>query len=340
VPVPGIVTANPVTAADHLDAQVAGEDPAGDPRPLAVLLMGPTASGKTDLAVELVRRLPCEIVSVDSAMVYRGMDIGTAKPGPEILEVAPHRLIDILDPTESYSTARFRADALREMAAICARGRIPLLVGGTMLYFRGLQQGLARLPDADPEVRKSLLEEAGRVGWAAMHARLARIDPESAARIHPNDPQRIQRALEVQAIAGQPMSALIRASSDSRPPYRLLKLVRAPEDRQVLHARIERRFRMMLEQGLVAEVESLMARGDLTEDLPSMRCVGYRQVLKFLSGEYSYGEMLQRGIQATRQLAKRQFTWLRAEAGGDWLADDPPPVDWALRRIASGIRPR
>lgn len=302
--------------------------------------MGPTASGKTDLAVELVRRLPCDIVSVDSAMVYRGMDIGTAKPGPEVLAVAPHRLIDILDPAESYSTARFRADALQEMAAISAKGRIPLLVGGTMLYFRGLQRGLARLPDADPLVRQALMDKARRFGWPAMHARLAQLDPESAARIHPNDPQRIQRALEVQAITGEPMSALIRASVDSHPPYRLLKLVRAPQDRQVLHGRIERRFRSMLEQGLVAEVESLMARGDLTEELPSMRCVGYRQVLKFLSGEYSYAEMLRRGIEATRQLAKRQLTWLRAEAGCDWLADEPAPLDLALRQIEGALRSR
>jgi tRNA dimethylallyltransferase len=304
-----------------------------DPNPLAVLLMGPTGSGKTDLAVELVRRLPCDIVSVDSAMVYRGMDIGTAKPGPQVLAVAPHRLIDILDPTESYSTARFRTDALDAMVAISAQGRIPLLVGGTMLYFRGLQRGLAKLPDAAPEVRQALLEEAERVGWAALHARLARVDPESAARIHPRDPQRIQRALEVHAVTGEPMSALIRAGAQGPPPYRLLKLVRAPEDRQVLHGRIERRFAAMLDQGLVGEVESLWARWDLNADLPSMRCVGYRQVLKYLLGEYSFEEMALRALFATRQLAKRQFTWLRAEASTHWLGDAPSPLDGALGLI-------
>jgi tRNA dimethylallyltransferase len=299
--------------------------------------MGPTGSGKTDLAVELVERLPCDIISVDSAMVYRGMDIGTAKPGPEILARAPHRLIDILDPTESYSTARFRSDALREMAAIRAQGRIPILVGGTMLYFRGLQEGLARLPDADPEVRRALLGEAQQVGWGALHARLARLDPESAARIHPNDPQRIQRALEVHTLTGEPLSALIRAARQAPPPYRLLKLVRAPADRQVLHRRIERRFETMLEQGLVAEVESLWARGGLSEDLPSMRCVGYRQVLNYLLGAYSFEEMRRRAIYATRQLAKRQLTWLRAEDGTHWLADAPSPVETGLSLIRSTL---
>jgi tRNA dimethylallyltransferase len=304
-----------------------------DPRPWAILLMGPTGSGKTDLAVELVRRLPCDIISVDSAMVYRGMDIGTAKPGPEILAQAPHRLIDILDPVETYSTARFRQDALVEMEAISAQGRIPLLVGGTMLYFRGLQAGLARLPDADPEVRRSLLEEADRIGWVGLHARLAALDPESAARIHPNDPQRIQRALEVHAITGESLSTLIRAAPQALLPYRLLKLVRAPAERQVLHARIERRFASMLDQGLVGEVESLWARGDLTEDLPSMRCVGYRQVLKFLRGEYSFADMQRRAVYATRQLAKRQLTWLRAEQGCRWLGDTPSPLDPGLALI-------
>lgn len=295
--------------------------------------MGPTGSGKTDLAVDLVRRLPCDIISVDSAMIYRGMDIGTAKPGPEILADAPHRLIDILDPVESYSTARFRRDALAEMESISAQGRIPLLVGGTMLYFRGLQEGLARLPDADPQVRRALLDEAERIGWAGLHARLARLDPESGARIHPNDPQRIQRALEVHALTGEPLSALIRAASRTPPPYRLLKLVRAPADRHVLHARIERRFDAMLDRGLVAEVESLWARGDLTEDLPSMRCVGYRQVLKFLIGEYSFAEMRRRAIYATRQLAKRQLTWLRSEHGAHWLGDTASPLESGLSLV-------
>ena len=311
-----------------------------DPRPLAILLMGPTASGKTELAVELVRRLPCEILSVDSAMVYRGMDIGTAKPGPEILAQAPHRLIDILDPAESYSTARFRADALAAMADVVARDRIPLLVGGTMLYFRGLQQGLARLPDADPEVRVALLQDARRLGWAAMHARLAAVDPAAAARIHPNDPQRIQRALEVHAISGEAMSDLLRADRDADPglPYRLLKLVRAPVDRPTLHERIERRFLGMLELGLVGEVETLWARGDLSPDHPSMRCVGYRQVLKYLLGDYNLDEMLHRGIVATRQLAKRQMTWLRAETDCCWLRDSPATLSEALRLVEVASR--
>lgn len=300
---------------------------------MAILLMGPTASGKTDLAVDLVQRLPCEIVSVDSAMVYRGMDIGTAKPGPEVRARAPHRLIDILEPTEAYSTARFRSDALAHMASIARVGRIPLLVGGTMLYFRGLQQGLARLPDADPGVREALLGDAARIGWPAMHGRLAVVDPEAAARIHPNDPQRIQRALEIHVLTGVAMSRLLREPVDARLPYRLLKLVRAPEDRGVLHQRIEQRFRSMIESGLLVEVEGLWGRGDLTPDLPSMRCVGYRQVLKYILGEYSWDEMVLRAIYATRQLAKRQITWLRAEADCNWLGERCDALAQAQRLV-------
>lgn len=306
-------------------------DLSADARPLAILLMGPTASGKTDLAVELVRRLPCDIVSVDSAMVYRGMDIGTAKPGSEILAEAPHRLVDILDPRESYSTARFRDDALAAMAEIHGRDRIPLLVGGTMLYFRGLQQGLAALPGADPRVRQTLLDDAERLGWAAMHARLASLDPVSAAQIHPRDPQRIQRALEVHAITGRPMSDLIRDAKAAEPfPYRLLKLVRAPSERRILHDRIERRFLGMIDQGLVDEVAGLMARGDLHEDLPSMRCVGYRQVLKYLIGDGTWDDLIYKGVVASRQLAKRQLTWLRAESDCQWIQDEPSPLEQAL----------
>ncbi|MBK1724310.1 tRNA (adenosine(37)-N6)-dimethylallyltransferase MiaA [Thiocystis violacea] len=299
--------------------------------------MGPTASGKTDLAVELVERLPCEIISVDSAMIYRGMDIGTAKPGPDVLARAPHRLIDILDPTESYSTARFREDALAAMAEIHAGGRIPLLVGGTMLYFRALQQGLAVLPSADATQRRRLLEEAERVGWEAMHARLGRVDPVTAAQVHPNDPQRIQRALEVFELSGRPMSALIAEAQVEPLPYRLVKLARVPHERSALHARIERRFLTMLEQGLVDEVRDLRARGDLDPDLPSMRCVGYRQVLKYLSGAYNWEEMLHRGIVASRQLAKRQLTWLRAESDCHWLPDEPDPAERALEWIERSI---
>jgi tRNA dimethylallyltransferase len=307
-----------------------------DDRPPAILLMGPTAAGKTDLAVELAQRLSCDIISVDSAMVYRGMDIGTAKPGPDVLAAAPHRLIDVCEPTESYSAARFRRDALDEMAAITAHGRVPLLVGGTMLYFRALQKGLAVLPEADPELRASLEAEAAVVGWEALHRRLAELDPIAAERIHPNDPQRIQRALEVQRITGRPMSELQRASYDERPfPYRLVKLVRAPADRGLLHRRIAVRFRRMLEDGFEEEVCRLWARGDLRPELPSMRTVGYRQMLKYLFGEYSFDRMVDRSIVATRQLAKRQYTWLRAESGCHWLTDDARPSGKAFRLLRS-----
>lgn len=305
-----------------------------DLRPLAILLMGPTASGKTDLAVDLVARLPCDIVSVDSAMVYRGMDIGTAKPDAATLALAPHRLIDCCDPADAYSAARFREDALRDMAAITASGRIPLLVGGTMLYFRALQQGLSPLPSADPQTRRRIEGQAASQGWAALHRRLAEIDPQAAALIHPNDPQRIGRALEVFALTGRPLTELQREGAGHTPlPYRLLKLVRAPAQRATLHARIERRFHAMLEAGLEAEVRALLARGDLTPDLPSMRCVGYRQVLKYLAGEYKYPIMVERGIIATRQLAKRQWTWLRSEGDCHWLTDADDPLERALALV-------
>ena len=285
-----------------------------------IFIMGPTASGKTDLAVSLVERLPCELISVDSALVYREMDIGTAKPEPEILARAPHRLIDILDPAESYSAARFRSDALREIEAIHAQGRIPVLVGGTGLYYRALEQGLSPLPEADPLTRQKLEAEAARVGWEAMHARLAEVDPVAAQRIHPNDPQRLQRALEVYEISGRPMTELIEASQ-SEPvfPYPIIKLVIAPADRDYLRERIALRFRLMLEKGFVAEVERLYQRGDLHTDLPSVRCVGYRQVWSYLEGEWDYGSMVERGIIATRQLAKRQYTWLRSEQNTHWI---------------------
>lgn len=327
------------TKADALSAPM-------DTRPLAVLLMGPTASGKTDLAVDLVQRLPCEIISVDSAMVYRGMDIGTAKPSADILTRAPHRLIDILEPTDAYSAAQFRVDALSAMAQISARGRIPLLVGGTMLYFRALQQGLAQLPSAEPALRQALFDEGTAIGWAAMHERLARIDPVSAQRIHPNDPQRIQRALEVHAMTGQPMSELIRLAGASQTlPYRLVKLARAPLDRERLRARIAARFNSMLDAGLVDEVVRLRERGDLTGDLPSMRSVGYRQVFSYLEAACNFEAMRERGIAASRQLAKRQLTWLRAESDTHWIADapdsgpeagcdsGPDPVEEAVRLI-------
>lgn len=275
--------------------------------------MGPTASGKTDLAIALCEHLPCELISVDSAMIYRGMDIGTAKPDRETLLRAPHRLIDILDPAESYSAARFRADALREMEEITRSGRIPLLVGGTMLYYRALEYGLSDLPQKDEEVRARLEAEASKRGLEAMHMRLREVDPVSAARIHPNDPQRLLRALEVHAITGQPMSQLWQQERGERLPYRLVKLGLALGERSLLHERIELRFHQMVRNGLVEEVERLHARGDLGPELPSIRCVGYRQVWSYLDGEWDHATMVERAIFATRQFAKRQFTWLRSE---------------------------
>ena len=282
--------------------------------PPIVCLMGPTASGKTELAISLVESLPMDIISVDSVMVYRGMDIGSAKPDAETLARAPHRLIDICDPAEAYSAARFRDDALREVAEIATQGRIPLLVGGTMLYFRALLHGLSLLPSADAEIRARLEEEAEMEGWASLHRRLAGVDPEAAARIHPNDPQRIQRALEVYEVTGTSLTELQRTQQNDTPfPYEVIKLAVAPADRTILHERIARRFELMLQQGLIEEVEALRQRGDLHLDMPALRAVGYRQVWEYLSGNLNYEEMVERGIIATRQLAKRQFTWLRSE---------------------------
>ena len=305
--------------------------------PPAIFLMGPTAAGKTGLAIELVQRLPCDIVSVDSALVYRGMDIGTAKPDAAELARAPHRLIDICDPAESYSAARFRADALREMEAITRAGRVPLLVGGTMLYFRALEQGLSPLPAADAGIRAGIEAEAARAGWAAMHRLLARVDPQAAARIHPNDPQRIQRALEVYRITGQPLSRLQgRRGRAEHFPYRPVKLIRAPRDRAQLHQRIEARFRQMLERGFEAEVRQLLARDDLGPEMPSLRLVGYRQMVKYLRDEWDRETMIEKGIVATRQLAKRQFTWLRACKGGRWLNEERGDITAQALKI---IRP-
>lgn len=280
---------------------------------MAIFLMGPTASGKTELAVCLARRLPCEIISVDSAMVYRGMDIGTAKPDEGILREAPHRLIDIRDPAQPYSAAQFRHDALREMAEITALGRIPLLVGGTMLYFRALEQGLSELPGADEAVRAALEEDARRLGWPALHERLQRVDPASARHIHPNDPQRIQRALEVFMVSGKSMSELIDKDAKNKFPYRVLKIALMEPERAVLHRRIAARFEEMLRRGFLAEVEGLHGRGDLHADLPAIRAVGYRQLWSFLEGKCAFEEAVNRGIIASRQLAKRQVTWLRSE---------------------------
>ncbi|MCP5407614.1 MAG: tRNA (adenosine(37)-N6)-dimethylallyltransferase MiaA [Chromatiaceae bacterium] len=281
--------------------------------------MGATASGKTALAMQLAERLPFDIVSVDSALVYRTMDIGTAKPGKDELERVPHRLIDICDPSESYSAARFMEDAQREMAEITAAGRVPLLVGGTMLYFRALQYGLSVLPPADASVRAMLEQEAALKGWPAMHRKLRTLDPASAERIHPNDPQRIQRALEVYQLTGSPLSVLQQKDGVQRLPYRIVKLALATADRELLHRRIERRFHRMLEMGFESEVRALLSRGDLVPEMPSMRAVGYRQMVAYLNGEYDHNTMTHKGIVATRQLAKRQITWLRAESDIHWL---------------------
>ena len=279
-------------------------------KPLAIFLMGPTASGKSALAMELVQRLPCDIISVDSALVYRGMDIGTAKPTAAELAVAPHRLIDLLDPTQAYSAADFCRDALREMAAISAAGRIPLLVGGTMLYYKALLEGLSPLPEADPQIRSHIEAEAQDVGWAALHQQLLQLDPVAGARIHPNDPQRLSRALEVFRITGKTLTELTQQQG-SELPYRTLQYAIAPSDRAVLRQRIAERFDAMLAQGFEAEVRQLFDRGDLTPDLPSIRCVGYRQMWDYLAGVIDYEEMRYRGTVATNQLAKRQLTWLR-----------------------------
>lgn len=297
--------------------------------PPAIFLMGPTAAGKTDLAIELTKVLPCELISVDSALVYRDMDIGTAKPSKALLAEFPHRLIDILDPAQSYSAAEFRSDALAAMADITARGKIPLLVGGTMLYYKALLEGLADMPAADPQIRAEIEAEAARLGWQALHDQLAVIDPESAARIHPNDPQRLSRALEVYRVSGSSMTAHRQrqsaqsteaaASGRSQLPYTVANLAIAPANRQVLHDRIAQRFTQMLEQGFVDEVVALRRRSDLHVGLPSIRAVGYRQVWDYLEGTLTSAEMQERGIIATRQLAKRQFTWLRSWTDLHWL---------------------
>ncbi len=289
-----------------------------------IFVMGATASGKTALALWLVQHLPCDIISVDSALVYRGMDIGTAKPTAEVLAVAPHRLIDICDPSESYSAAQFSQDARREIAEIQQRGRIPLLVGGTGLYFRALQYGLSELPSSVPEIRQRLLEEIQQNGLAAAHQRLAAIDPVAAQRIHPNDPQRIQRALEVYEISGKSMTEWFQQQAATHSQLDAIKIIISPQQRETLHARIAQRFYLMLEQGFVEEVRGLQQRGDLTIDLPSMRAVGYRQVWQYLTGEFNEAEMPLKAIYATRQLAKRQLTWLRSETNAAWFESEQP----------------
>lgn len=287
--------------------------------PSVIFLMGPTASGKTQTALEMVERFSCEIVSVDSSQVYRGMDIGSAKPPRAVLERVPHRLVDIRDPAEAYSAAEFCRDALEEMARISGEGRIPLLTGGTMLYFRALQRGLSHLPSADLEVRRRILEQAERQGWASLHERVRRVDPATAARIHPNDRQRIQRALEVYEISGKSWTQLCLEPRPAALPYRAVKVVIAPAERRILHERIEARFDRMLGDGLVEEVSRLYRRGDLSADLPAMRAVGYRQVWNYLAGNSSYQQMRDHAVAATRQFAKRQLTWLRAEPEARWF---------------------
>ena len=287
--------------------------------PPAIFLMGPTAAGKTDLALRLTEELPCDIISVDSALIYKGMDIGTAKPDAATLRKYPHRLVDILDPAESYSAAEFRQDALAEMEKITSAGRIPLLVGGTMMYYNALIKGLANLPEADAAVRARLLEWGEREGWPALHARLAEVDPESARRLAPNDSQRLQRALEVYELTGRSMTELWAEQQSQTLPYQVLNLAVMPDSRQVLHERIALRFEQMVQQGFIDEVQALYARGDLDPQMPSVRCVGYRQVWSYLEGEYDHSTMVEKGIIATRQLAKRQITWLRSWENLNWL---------------------
>jgi len=280
--------------------------------PPAILLMGPTASGKTALAEAIAQTLPVEVVSVDSAQIYRHMNIGTAKPGPELLARVPHHLIDLIEPHESYSAARFRDDALIAMREIAERGNIPLLVGGTMLYFQALVEGLNDLPEADPTVRLIIDTMAEKSGWPGLHAELARVDPETAERLEPRDAQRIQRALEIYYITGKPMSELLRKPKYVYFPYSAIKIALAPSQRGTLHERIARRFEDMLELGLIGELRRLRQEYGLDLSMPSMRCVGYRQVWQYLDGELSLTELREKGIAATRQLAKRQLTWLRS----------------------------
>ncbi|WP_068711737.1 tRNA (adenosine(37)-N6)-dimethylallyltransferase MiaA [Vibrio tritonius] len=302
--------------------------------PLALFLMGPTASGKTDLAIRLREKYPVDIISVDSALIYKGMDIGTAKPTAQELAQAPHELIDILDPSESYSAADFRRDALNEMNAIVERGRIPLLVGGTMLYYKALLEGLSPLPAADPKIRQQIEQEALTKGWSLLHDELKMIDPVSADRIHPNDPQRLSRALEVYRISGKTLTELTETKGEAI-PFRVKQFAIAPKERAELHRRIELRFEKMVEAGFEDEVKELYSRKDLHPDLPSIRCVGYRQMWDYLDGNCSLDEAVFRGICATRQLAKRQITWLRSWDDLTWL--DSENIEHALETLSNAI---
>ncbi|WP_100643602.1 tRNA (adenosine(37)-N6)-dimethylallyltransferase MiaA [Alteromonas facilis] len=291
-------------------------------KPSIITFMGPTASGKTGLSLTLARDLNCEIVSVDSALIYREMDIGTAKPTREEQQQAPHWLLDIIDPAESYSVADFCRDARQHIADIHQRGKTPLLVGGTMMYFNALMNGISQVPEAKPEIRDAIQAEALERGWPAMHAELEAVDPVVASRVHPNDPQRIGRALEVYHATGKPLSHWQLQKTPGLaddPSVSVFQFAIAPNDRKVLHQRIQQRFEQMLAEGFIEEVEQLRARGDLHLDMPSMRCVGYRQVWQYLQGDFDADEMLEKGVAATRQLAKRQFTWLRGWDKLHWL---------------------
>lgn len=305
-----------------------------DQRPLAIFLMGPTAAGKTDAAIALHETLGHELISVDSAMVYRGMDIGSAKPSAAELARAPHRLIDLRDPADPYSAADFREDALREMRQISAAGKVPLLVGGTMLYFKRLVEGVANLPAADPLIRERLAAMQAEQGLAALYRELASVDPVSAARIHPNDPQRLMRALEVFHASGRPMSELWAEQETETFPWRVLSIALSPLDRSVLHRRIAQRFDAMLDEGLIDEVAALTKRKDIHAGLPSMKSVGYRQVWEYLNGEYDRDELVSRGVIATRQLAKRQLTWLRSWPALRWIdTQQPDALDKLLKFV-------
>ncbi|MEF1284736.1 tRNA (adenosine(37)-N6)-dimethylallyltransferase MiaA [Vibrio sp. M250220] len=302
--------------------------------PLALFLMGPTASGKTDLAIRLRKKFPVEIVSVDSALIYKGMDIGTAKPDANEQQQAPHRLIDILDPSESYSAADFRRDALNEMNDIVEQGKIPLLVGGTMLYYKALLEGLSPLPAANPEIRQQIEQEALAQGWDKLHSQLIEIDPVSAGRIHPNDPQRLSRALEVYRISGKTLTELTQTKGDSL-PFRVKQFAIAPKERAELHRRIELRYEKMIEAGFEEEMRALYARQDLHPDLPSIRCVGYRQMWDYLDGNCTLDDAIFKGVCATRQLAKRQITWLRSWDNLTWL--DSENIEQALETVSNAI---
>jgi tRNA dimethylallyltransferase len=305
-----------------------------DTRPWAIFLMGPTAAGKTDTAMELHARLGHELISVDSAMVYRGMDIGSAKPSAAELASAPHRLIDIRDPSEPYSAADFREDALAHMRQISAAGKVPLLVGGTMLYYKRLIEGVANLPSADAAIRQQLQAQWQSEGLLALHKRLAEVDAVSAQRIHPNDPQRLMRALEVYYVSGRPMSELWAEQQPETFPWRVLSIGLAPSERSLLHHRIAQRFEGMLSEGLINEVTALKKRHDLHLGLPAMKSVGYRQVWEYLEGEYDYATLVERGVIATRQLAKRQLTWLRSWPGLNWIdSQRPDAIDKVLKLV-------